>query len=160
MAGMLYLMRHAKSSWDDPGLADFDRPLAPRGRKAAAKMAGYMAREGVRPDLILCSTARRARQTCEALDVPGEVRFEDELYGASAGELLQRLRQLPGRPEQVLVVGHNPGLQDLVGTLAGEGADRFPTGALAAFSVESGWSTLGPGQARLEWLVTPRTLPG
>jgi len=164
---MLYLLRHAKSSWDDPRLADFDRPLAPRGRKAAARMAAYMAQAGVRPDMILCSTSRRTRQTCEALHLSVDVRFEDQLYGASASELLYHLHVLPDDVDQVLLVGHNPGLQDLVVALAGEGEtgdlervrEKFPTCALAALSSGSAWSDLRPGQARLEWFVTPRQLP-
>src|SRR5215831_14982212 len=92
---LLYLLRHAKSSWDDPALADHDRPLAPRGRRNGAALAEHVTREGIAPDLVLCSTALRARETLAlllpALGGEAEIQLEDELYGATADELLARL---------------------------------------------------------------------
>jgi phosphohistidine phosphatase len=167
----IHLMRHAKSSWDDPTLADHDRPLAKRGRKAARRMAAYLERRGVHPQLILCSSAVRARQTCDALDAAGdgssEVLIEDGLYGAGAGELLSRLQQLSESVGEVLVIGHNPGLQDLALLLTGRGdaaararlRDRFPTGAVATLTASAPWASLAAGSARLSALVTPRELP-
>ena len=166
----LYLLRHAKSSWGDPGLADHDRPLAPRGREAARRMAVHMRQAKVRPALVLCSSARRTVQTYKAIaPVLGgsvEVSVEDDLYGASSAELLNRLRVLPERLEGVLVVGHNPGLGDLAMELAGDGDpaglallhEKFPTGALATLRLPGRWAKLSPGQAYLESLVVPRDL--
>jgi phosphohistidine phosphatase len=160
----LLLLRHAKSSWDDAELEDQDRPLAPRGRRAAAKIATYLRREGIEPDLVLCSPATRARQTFELLGLGPEVEvlFEDGLYGASAGELLARLRQLDDTTGSVLVIGHNPGIEDLAATLVGGGdepAQKFPTAALADLRAPiAGWGELRPGVARRHAFVLPRTL--
>jgi phosphohistidine phosphatase len=124
-ARTLYLLRHAKSDWDDPALADIDRPLAPRGRKAARAMARYLKNSGIRPELILCSPARRARQTLELLTeawpVFPNVSFAPWLYAASASKLLAKLRELPHEAASVMLIGHNPGLEDLATTLAGTG---------------------------------------
>jgi phosphohistidine phosphatase len=160
----LYLLRHAKSSWDEP-LADVDRPLAPRGRKAAKRIAEHVEREGIRPDLVICSTAVRARQTLErvapALGEP-EVTFDERLYGASEGQLLVRLREVPASVGSVLLVGHNPATAQLLALLAGSGAPlpaEVPTGALASLSFRAdAWSELEPGGASLDAFVVPREL--
>jgi phosphohistidine phosphatase len=150
----VWLLRHLKSSWDEPGLADHDRPLAPRGRKAAD--------HEVRPDLVLCSTAMRARATLDlvapALGAP-TVEFEDGLYHAWADDLLERLRRIPPRLESVLLIGHNPGFHDLVALLAPPGPEDFPTGALVELLVAADdWTQLQPGGAELARLVVPREL--
>lgn len=160
----LLLLRHAKSSWDDPGLADAERPLAPRGRKAARRLARSMDRERLRPELVLCSPARRARETLEAI-LPAlgspDVAFEEALYRADAGELLARLRRVPSAVGSAMLVGHNPALQELVLLLAAEGPERrrveqkLPTGALAVLAVPA-WAGLRPGSGSLERLVLPR----
>ena len=118
----------------------------------------------MRPDLVLCSTARRARATLDltihALGDP-EVEFEDGLYHASAAELLARLRVVGERSTDVLMIGHNPGLHDLLGVLAPPGPEAFPTGALAELGLAiATWDEVSPGCARLEELVLPRSLPG
>jgi phosphohistidine phosphatase len=151
----LYLLRHAKSSWKDASLDDHDRPLAPRGRKAAKAIGRYMRDQGIEPELVLCSTARRARQTLERLGPPGlDARIEPELYGAGADALLARLRGVPDAVASVLLIGHNPGMQQLAFNLAGLD-DKFPTAALATFEVD-GWSRLG--RAELVDYVRPRDL--
>ena len=146
----LYLLRHAKSSWADPDLSDHDRPLAPRGERAARRIARHMRRERIRPGLVLCSTAARARRTLEiiapAMGDAVAVLVEDWLYGVEAKDLLSRLREVPDAVDAVLVVGHNPGLQELAVELAGEGDtgalrklnEKFPTGALSY--VHHGWT--------------------
>lgn len=164
----LHLLRHAKSSWDDPTLRDRDRPLAPRGRKAAASIARWAREHDVRPRLVLCSDARRARETLEGV-VPGlgtpEVRFEGGLYAASGEMLLERLKSLPDDVYDVLLVGHNPGLSDVLLLLAEPGELRerarakVPTGALATLEAElTSWSELEPGCARLVAFVVPREI--
>jgi phosphohistidine phosphatase len=166
----LYLLRHAKSSWDDPELRDRDRPLAPRGERAAVQLARHLARERVRPGLVLCSSAKRTRQTLKrilpALGKHVEVLIEDELYAASADALLARLRRLPDSVSAVMVVGHNPGLQQLALALARDGPERprvedaFPTGALAILSVRRlTWAGLRPGDGEIVGYVVPRELP-
>jgi phosphohistidine phosphatase len=165
LAKRLLLLRHAKSSWDDPALADHDRPLAPRGRRAAKLVRDHLRSEGIGPALVLCSSAVRARQTLERVDPGGKVSVEPELYGASGDELLERLRALPRDVESVMLVGHNPAIQDLAVTLAGGAGDdfeaverKFPTGALATLTFEGDWSGLAPGRAELAGFVRPKQL--
>ena len=167
----LLLLRHAKSSWDDSSLADFDRPLAPRGEEAALRMGAYMAAHDLVPDLILCSTAQRARQTLKLVlrhlgaDLP--TRFADALYLATPGALLACLGKA-GAAQRVMVVGHNPGMHRLAATLAGKGdgkslkalGAKFPTAALAVLTFEAqGWSKIARGGGRLTLFMTPKRLP-
>jgi phosphohistidine phosphatase len=164
----LHLLRHAKSSWDDGGQADIERPLAPRGRRAARRLAAQLRREGVRPRLVLCSSARRALQTLElvrpALPATAEILAEDRLYAATGEELLDRLRQVPIRLTEVLLVGHNPGIHDLALALAGPTApaglrDQLPTGALVSLRLGVlGWPDVGPGTGTFVRLLLPREL--
>lgn len=165
----LLLLRHAKSSWSDPTLPDQDRPLAARGSGAARRIATYLRSERIRPELVLCSPARRARDTLQLLGpaVPGTaVRIEDLLNGADAAGIIQRLRAVDPGVSSVMVIGHNPALEDLAGDLAGDGdptaiaqlQDKFPTAALACLELSSSWARLEPGQAYLTRLVLPRRL--
>jgi phosphohistidine phosphatase len=166
----LYVLRHAKSSWDDPGLDDHDRPLAPRGRRAAAALAQHVRDTAIAPQLVLCSSAQRTRETLEGVSPPGQWEIEPELYGASAGALLERLRRLPDSVEEAMVIGHNPAMQVLVLRLAGgmgriaEDSElgqvqrKFPTGALATLTFDDEWRDLAPGRARLTAYVRPKQL--
>jgi phosphohistidine phosphatase len=167
----LYLLRHAKSDWGDPGLDDHDRPLAPRGERAATVMGVHYAQQQYQPTLVLCSSARRTRQTLETLlpHLPGdpELVVEQRIYLASCGQLLSRLQEICDGQSRVLLVGHNPGIADLARTLAGSGeraslrrlAARFPTAASAVcgFDLEC-WRDLAPGSGRLLAYVTPKEL--
>jgi phosphohistidine phosphatase len=162
----LYLLRHAKSSWKDTSLPDHDRPLNGRGRRAAKAIARHMREHGIEPELVLCSTARRARETLERIEQDtGAVHVEPDLYAASAHALLERLRSVPDEVESVLLIGHNPGLQDLALELArpsnaaDELAAKYPTAALATLAFEaSSWRELDRGMAELVELVRPRDL--
>ncbi len=167
----LLLLRHAKSRWDDPGLEDFDRPLAARGREAAVRMGAYMARQGLAPALILCSSAVRARQTLELvrphLGGNPATQFADGLYLATPAALLQRLRKLGADVETVLLIGHNPGMHNLAVNLSGSGekkslealAGKFPTAALAVLTFnEHEWSQIAAGGGRLCDFMTPKRL--
>lgn len=164
----LFLLRHAKSSWDEPGLPDHRRPLAARGRRACDVIAEHLRAEGVAPQLVLCSPARRARETLErvagGLPERFELRIKPELYGASASELAEVLRELADEFDSVMLIGHNPGIQQLAIALAapGEGAEgvvgKFPTAALATLAFEGGWGALAPGSAELVDFVTPKEL--
>jgi phosphohistidine phosphatase len=161
---LLHLLRHAKSSWDDPALADHDRPLAPRGLKASERIAEHMRRTEIAPELVLCSTALRARQTLAALlpvlgsDV--EIRLEDELYEAGRHEVLARVRQVDDAVSSLLVIGHNPALHELALFLSGRAdvLDRFPTGALATLAFAADWAALDEDGAELQGFVVPRDL--
>jgi phosphohistidine phosphatase len=165
------LLRHAKSSWDDPGLPDRLRPLAPRGVRAVGAVARHLRTVAVAPDLVLCSPAVRAVQTWEGV-APGvppgtPVEFDEAIYPGACDELLARLRRLPSQTQSVLVVGHNPGLQDLAVALAVAGdpglrerlATKFPTGALVTLEVPSDWHDMvRGGAATLLAYVVPREL--
>jgi phosphohistidine phosphatase len=166
----LYLLRHAKSSWDDTSLADHDRPLSRRGRGAAQKVAGYLQETGIRVELVLSSPSLRTRETLELVEpalADAEIRFEPELYGASEAGLLATLHGLPDDVESVLLLGHNPGMQQLAVDLAGRGgADlverlraKMPTAALAAlaFAVDT-WDEVAAGKGELIVYVVPREL--
>jgi len=170
MKSALFL-RHAKSSWADPSLADFERPLKKRGRKACTAMAAYMAEHLPPPDIVLCSPARRTRETwqilAESLGLSLEARIEDALYGAGAAALIDRLRGLEESRQRCLVIGHNPAIQEATLTLAGGGdaaardrAERkFPTAGLAELTFQTQhWDAIGPGAGGLARFVTPREL--
>ncbi len=170
MKHLIYLLRHAKSSWDEPELLDHERPLAKRGRKAVVLLREHFRDSGVAPDLVLCSSAVRAMQTLEGVreGLPPQARVEVEagLYAAGAGSLLERLRSLPDEVGSVMLVGHNPGLEDLAAELMGGGdpdaraalAAKYPTGGLATLAFEGAWRDLGPGGATLEAFAVPRRL--
>jgi phosphohistidine phosphatase len=163
-AKRLLLLRHAKSSWDDPALADHDRPLAARGRKAAQLIGAYLRRERIPVSLVLCSSARRARETLELVDPSGELQIEPELYGASREQLHERVRQLPEASDSVMLIGHNPAIQELAASLAGDDGElteqKFPTGALAVLTFGGPWRALRTGDAKLAAFVKPRELSG
>ena len=162
MSRRLYVLRHAKSSWDDPGLSDHDRPLAKRGRRATKPLRLYLQKHEIAPELVLCSTARRARETLEriepALGAP-TVRREPALYAASAEALLDRLRDVPDAVTSVMLIGHSPGIEDLADTLTGSPVgSKFPTAALATLELLSArWGDTGPGTAKLIDFVRPVT---
>ena len=165
----LYLLRHAKSSWADRALPDRERPLAPRGRRDANRIAKHLVQLGVEPELVLCSSAKRTRETLElvrsALGATATVRLEEDLYAASSQELLERIRRVSEPVASVLLIGHNPGLQDLAVLLASSGAGserleaKFPTAALATLTLpQTPWSELSPGDAVLTAYVVPKEL--
>lgn len=165
----LLLLRHAKSSWDDEALDDFDRPLAARGRKAAHLMAGWLSRHKAAPDLVLCSAALRTVQTLDlvrpALPAETKVKIERGLYLASADQLLARIRRTDPAVGRLMLIGHNPGMEELaVGLAAGTGRksarmhEKFPTAALAWLRLRTGWDALQPGGAELLHFVRPADL--
>lgn len=160
----LYILRHAKAVAESPR-GDSARPLAKRGRKAAKAMGAFLASLDQAPELVLCSTAARTRETLDlvlpALDPEPSVAFEDELYLAAAGELLERLKKLPKTIGCVLLIGHNPGLHELAARLATEPGplvDGFPTAALAALEAKGSWAELGWRKAVLALYRTPKEL--
>ncbi|MFH9728694.1 SixA phosphatase family protein [Streptomyces sp. NPDC017254] len=184
-------MRHAKSAWPE-GVADHDRPLGPRGLRDAPAAGRFLAENGGPPDLVLCSPARRARQTWELAaaelvsPAPTPTVHDPRLYGADGADLLDVLHGVPDEVTTLLLVGHNPGLEDLVlllaaGTDRADGAapadmgaegtaravstgedaldrvrTKFPTSAIAVLTWHGAWTGLRPGQALLADLVIPR----
>jgi len=158
----LILLRHAKSDW--PDVPDHDRPLAKRGRRDAPRIGRWLRDRGYVPDTVICSTARRTRQTWDLvapeLNGSPKVQFEDRAYAASPQTLLYLCRGLPGPCRTALLIGHNPGIEELADTLAAPGTSglRFPTAAVAVFGVAGEWPELSPGQARLLDHVVPADL--
>jgi phosphohistidine phosphatase len=168
----LYLLRHAKSSWDHPSLSDFDRPLAARGREAAPRMGRLMRDKGYSPELILCSPALRARQTkdlvLDVLDYDPEVRLMDGLYNFGDGTgLLHIVQQIGSECSSLLLIGHNPSIESLAVKLAGSGksadlkemARKYPTAALAVIEFEvDDWSEIRNGKGTLVEFTRPKAL--
>ncbi|WP_406328288.1 SixA phosphatase family protein [Streptomyces sp. NBC_00203] len=164
----LVVLRHAKSAWPT-GVPDHERPLAPRGRRDAPAAGRALAEADCLPDLALCSTAVRARQTwelaAEQWGTPPPVRLDERLYGADVPELLDAVREVPDQVRTLLLIGHNPGLEELVLELAGDGLDdaldevrtKFPTSAVAILAWHGGsWQELAPGTALLTDVTVPR----
>lgn len=167
----LTLLRHAKSDWGDDRLDDHDRPLAPRGEQACARIGAWLARETEAPQLVLCSSALRARQTLERvvphLPTRPAVRVEDSLYLAGPSGLLDAVKGVEDEVTRLLLVGHNPGMHALAVQLAGRGDARatsalrrkFPTGAVAVLRFDAGsWAAIDPVGGELRHFVTPRSL--
>jgi phosphohistidine phosphatase len=168
----LLLLRHAKSAW--PDVADSERPLNDRGRRDAPVMGRWLRDRGYVPDVVLCSTARRTRDTWALVagDLGAEppVRYEQRIYEATALSLLHLLREAGGDHQTVLLIGHNPGLIELavgiaqmVDGPAAEPLDRvrekFPTAAVAVLDFNGEWADLIPGEARMVDFAVPRDVP-
>jgi phosphohistidine phosphatase len=166
----LWLLRHAKSSWDDDGLTDEARPLSERGRHAAARMAEHLAGSDVRPQLVLCSLALRARSTLAAVlpSIGDDLRIEigPVHYTFDSGDLLGQIRAIDERVSSAMIVGHNPALQEVALILAGTGAHhhqvrtKLPTCALVTIDLPSTWMEAGGGTGEVTGLVTPHELEG
>ena len=168
----LLLLRHAKSSWNDPALEDFDRPLARRGLDAAPAMGREIARRDWIPQKALVSAALRTRDTWRLVSgewatARPEIEFARAIYEASADDILAEIRKTAKPVTALLVVGHNPGMEDLAGRLASSRSDaealdrlraKFPTAALARFEFEGDWNSLKTGTARLTHFVRSEDL--
>lgn len=167
----LCLMRHAKSGWDLPMVADHDRPLARRGVEAAPRVGRHLKERGIRPDLVLCSTAKRATETLRLvlaeLGTRPPVETERGLYLCGAAALLDRLRKVPDSVKTLLAVGHNPDMHELAIALAGAGdagtrrelRAKFPTGGCAVLAFDVGhWRDVASGNGHLIEFVRPREL--
>jgi phosphohistidine phosphatase len=165
----LYLMRHAKSDWHSTSQTDFERPLNRRGDKDAIRMGLWLEAQNQPPQVLLSSPAQRARQTVQAVaGILGikdhEVKFEPELYLASQSTLVNVLRVVADSTESILLVAHNPGMDELVEWLATEPPPLSDTGklmttaAIAMFEFHDSWDNLKPGGATLQQLLRPREL--
>lgn len=168
---LLTIVRHAKSSWGDSGLADFDRPLNNRGRDAARRVGEELKKRGFRFDLVIASPARRVRETLDRMEKGyGEqlpVEFDDQVYGASEQALFDLVRRIPERAHAPMLIGHNPGLQELLlaltsddnGGLRARVKAKFPTAAVALidFPVPR-WDEVGVGSGSIRELILPKQL--
>ena len=165
----LHLLRHAKSSWKDPTLEDHERPLSNRGREVAKTLAKYLEGAELAPDIVLCSTAVRAKQTLDPIVKrlkPAKVVFERAIYEVPQRKLWKYLWALPENADSVLMIGHNPGLHELALALADAGSrehlppsrGKFPTGAVATFSFDGTWKDLRPKGAHLASFTRPKEI--
>jgi len=158
----LYLLRHAKSSWKDETLPDIERPLKGRGRKASQTVGGFLKKEKIIPDLVLSSSAIRARQTTDivlgAAKLSTDLRFDERLYEADAHKLLEVVRQIEKSKKNVLLVGHNPGLEEFLELLTGA-VETISTGTLSKIVLKaSDWAGVKNKDATLEWIVKPKQM--
>ena len=157
----LYLLRHAKSSWKDASLADFERPLKGRGREAAEAMGRFLHSKKVGLSVLISSPSIRTRQTVEIVLRHGklgvEPQFDQRIYEASLPTLVQVVSEIPDDTKAAMLVGHNPGMEELLAFLTRE-SRHMPTCALARISVESSWKEVGRSSGKLEWYVTPKDL--
>jgi phosphohistidine phosphatase len=164
----LTLFRHAKSSWDRADLTDFDRPLNARGERDAPVMGRYLEEHGLIPDLILCSAARRTRETLdlawENWPVRPHTEYSEALYLATQDTLLAILRNVEGNPPRVLMIGHNPGIHAFAMNMAGTGeaearfalSSKYPTAAIANINFENAaWPDVQSGDGDLTLFITP-----
>lgn len=159
----LLIMRHAKSSWNYPGLSDYDRPLNARGKRDAPRMGKYLRQEGLTPDRILTSSAKRARKTARKVakgsGYAGKVKKLEAFYDTTPGVYFETLQRLPDKHQRVMVVGHNPTMEQLVHHLTRH-IKRMPTAAVAHIELPlDRWEALDVyTQGTLVNLWTPKTL--
>jgi phosphohistidine phosphatase len=169
MTRELLILRHAKSDWTSGPAGDFDRPLAKRGKKDAPRVGEWLYREGLVPDMVISSSAERARQTavkvCKSMDFKKKkIQWKDEVYGAGVADLLNVLARCSPEEGTVLLIGHNPGLEDLVCYLAADEVEEppdgklLPTAALARLEMPNDWTALEAGCAQLVSVTRPRKL--
>ena len=155
-------MRHAKSSWDDAKMSDFERPLNERGLKTAPLMGEIINKKYFQPDLILSSPAERAKQTAqivkESAQLKSEIIFNEKIYEASVGRLLEVIGEQSESVESILLVGHNPGLEDLVKFTTGK-LHAMPTAALAIVDLQiNKWSDITASKGDLRELIRPKEI--
>ena len=163
MPRILYLLRHAKSSWKDDSLKDFDRPLKGRGRDAAERMGKKLASEKLQDAVLICSPAARTRETAQIMlnysRLRMDQRFDERISEASLRDLLQVVSESPDDKQTAMLIGHNPGFEELLAFLTGEGR-RMPTCALAKIKLEAAsWKDARAGEGNLELFITPKGLP-
>ena len=159
---ILYLLRHAKSSWNDSTLRDFDRPLKKRGREAAKRIGERLAEENLSNPFVICSPAVRTRETAAIVlknaNLEIEPRFDDRIYEASLRELAQIVSEIPDDQEVAIMIGHNPGFEELLSFLTGKHR-RMPTCALAKIKFgDVSWKEVRAGEGSLEWFIAPKEM--
>ena len=158
---ILWVVRHAAAE-HSPGMTDFDRSLRRKGHREAERMRRWLAAQPNPASLVVSSAARRAVETAQyvvcGFSLADALATDEELYGASAGTLLRALRQLPPSTGNVALVGHNPGVSDLVGVLIGSSSVDLPTCGIAALTCPAPWGDLFPSAAELALLATPDTV--
>ena len=159
----IYLVRHAKSDWDDPSIRDFDRPLNKRGKNNAPSMGKLLKQQGIIPELVITSTAMRAKTTAELVTAeigikPDKMVYEKELYLASAQEIFLLIKETPPEYNSVMIVAHNPGITELLNRLTGGNnfVANIPTCGVAELQFEGEWNKLASGKCLLEKFLVPK----
>ncbi len=158
----LFLLRHARSSWDDSALTDFERPLNKRGLEAAPLMGDAIRRHQFQISLIVCSPAKRAMQTAllvkKAASINSEIQFEPKIYEATAQKLREIVSSIENQNDSILLIGHNPGFENLLALLTGD-SNAMPTAALAVIDLSiDEWSKISAGAGELRMLLRPKEL--
>jgi len=169
MSRNLLILRHAKSDWDTDATNDFERPLAKRGERDAPRIGQWLKRQKLLPNHVVSSPAQRARQTsetaCKAMGIKEtQINWDERIYAATEGELLKVLADCPKKKKTVMLVGHNPGLEDLVAYLAGAGLEIpadgkvLPTAAVAHLKMPENWTDLKEGDGQLVSIKRPKDI--
>ena len=158
----LFILRHAKSSWDDTKLSDFERPLNDIGLEAAPFMGKYMAGHGYLPKAIISSPARRAKQTAELMKanagIGGKIRFDERIYEASPNNLRQVISELSDDLESAMIVGHNPGIEGFIRHLTGQ-VEPMPTAALAVIDLDvASWRKIDHHTGKIVTVIRPKAV--
>lgn len=158
----LFLLRHAKSSWSDDSLQDFDRPLNARGLAAAKDMGRFLSKQSPTPQLIISSPSLRTRQTIQIIlsesGLDQQPVFDERIYEASVKDLLSVIEDVSDEIQVLLLVGHNPGIEDLVRQLTGERREMATATLAKIYFDEDRWKELVAGEGKLEWLVRAKDL--
>lgn len=158
------LLRHAKSSWDDAQLKDIDRPLAARGKKDAPRMGTFLKQAGYLPGAVISSTAQRARETTElCLEAAGldkdMITWNKDLYYGSSLDYLEAIQQAPEDTGRIMLVGHNPKMEEIAGALCGGANIRMPTAALVCFEQPANrWQQIARGLPQIKWMMIPKVV--
>ncbi len=157
----LYLVRHAKSDWSDPGKSDFERGLNKRGKRSIPLMAKALKKRGIMPDLILSSGAKRAKKTAKGLakelDYKGEILFDDALYFTEPEEMMEKIRDTDDRCETLFLVGHNPEMTELSNLLTGTYIDNIPTLGIVGMTLPiKKWKAFEAHQAEMDFFIFPK----
>lgn len=156
----LYIIRHAKSSWKDSSIPDIERPLNKRGKISAPVIGNALSSKGTKVDLIICSPAKRTKQTAqiiaEKIGYKNEIIFIDKLYAADLFEILAQLKGIDEAIKNLMVVGHNPGITDLLNFLSNSNIDNIPTCGVIKLEIEKPWKDIDENCARLLFFIYPK----
>lgn len=160
----ILLLRHAKSSWDDSSLKDFERPLAERGQKDAPRMGKFLKKIEYLPGRIISSPAQRAKETThlftEAAGIGSDaISLDESLYYGSYADYFEAIRNAPDNISRLMLVGHNPKMEDIAGALCGDASIRMPTAALVCYEYPANrWAQVIKGMAQLKWMMIPKVV--
>ena len=159
----IFILRHAKSSWDNINLSDFERPLAKRGINDANTMSDYLRKKNFSVDKVLCSNATRTKETLDIISDGiefeiSDARYTDDLYFKGLDKILGYLRKIDEETKSILIIGHNPTLHFLIETLTKEHIHKFATCNMAIINFNNNWKNLSEGECKLELIIKPKEI--